>query len=77
MSKCLRVGCGKALIGMFEGLHPGTYQLSVSMVGFAKHTQTVFITDLSVNVKIKLKPVIVQLTEVNVNVMGKRNGKTF
>lgn len=61
----------------FEGLHAGTYQLSVSMVGFAKHTQTVFITDSSVNVKIKLKPVIVQLTEVNVNVMGEKERENY
>ncbi|WP_345329248.1 carboxypeptidase-like regulatory domain-containing protein [Mucilaginibacter defluvii] len=61
----------------FEGLHPGTYQLSVSMVGFAKHTQTVFISDLSVNVNIKLKPVTVQLTEVTVNVMGKKERENY
>ncbi len=48
----------------FSGFQPGTYQVSVSILGYAKQTETVFITDSSVNLRMILHAAPIALKEV-------------
>ncbi|GAA4321143.1 carboxypeptidase-like regulatory domain-containing protein [Mucilaginibacter gynuensis] len=51
----------------FDGLQAGTYQLSVSILGFASHTETVLLASSSVDIQINLHPATIELAGVVIN----------
>ncbi|MBE9584457.1 carboxypeptidase-like regulatory domain-containing protein [Mucilaginibacter sp. JRF] len=59
----------------FDGLQAGTYQLSVSMMGFAKHTETVILTEPVIDLKITLHPTDILLTEVIISSGGNKKDR--